>query len=75
MCVTVHFILLPSLLPPSSNSSNVKIVFCVAQLTLLLTPDNYEFELTIILVVVAVVAYFVVQLTASSLVMESKYQL
>ena len=39
------------------------VVFSVAQLTLLLTPDNYEFGLTIILVVVAVVAYFVVQLT------------
>ncbi|KAL5475161.1 hypothetical protein EMCRGX_G027227 [Ephydatia muelleri] len=39
------------------------VVFSVAQLTLLLTPDNYEFELTIILVVVAVVAYFVLQLT------------
>ncbi|KAL5475180.1 hypothetical protein EMCRGX_G027247 [Ephydatia muelleri] len=31
------------------------VVFSVAQLTLLLTPDNYEFELTIILVVVAVI--------------------
>ena len=66
MCVTV------TLHPPPPPP---QVVFSVAQLTLLLTPDNYEFELTIILVVVALVAYFVVQLTASSLVMESKYQL
>ncbi|KAL5475188.1 hypothetical protein EMCRGX_G027257 [Ephydatia muelleri] len=50
-------------------SSGVKVVilistvYFVAWMSLLLTPDNYEFGLTIILVVVVVVAYFAVQLT------------
>eukprot|EP00731_Ephydatia_muelleri_P021747 Em0014g338a len=44
------------------------VVFSVAQLTLLLDADNYEFELTIILVVVAILAYFVLQLTASLII-------